>query len=151
MTDSGHSDQTPCIIANVDKLNRYRPWFYAAAAYNAIWGGFVMLWPTALFEWLKIPAPNPATWFQCIGMMVGVYAIGYWLIARDPARFGPFVYVGLAGKILGPIGFLVAANKGDLPWAFGWINVFNDLIWLPAFICFAIQLQRVESAPNKPE
>jgi hypothetical protein len=79
-------------------------------------------------------------------MMVGVYAIGYWLIARDPERFGPFVYIGLAGKILGPLGFLWAACQGQLPWSFGWVNVTNDVIWLPAFIGFAIQVWRREKS-----
>lgn len=132
----------------VDKLDRYRPWFYCAAAYNAIWGGFVIVWPNALFEWLGIPPPNPSTWFQCIGMMVGVYAIGYWLIARDPARFGPFVYIGIAGKLLGPIGFVAAAIEGDLPWSFGWINLANDLVWLPAFVGFSIQLHKLDRRPK---
>lgn len=81
---------------------------------------------------------------QSIGMMVAVYAIAYWLIARDPERFGPLVFVGLLGKIFGPIGFLWAAMRGELPWAFGWVNVFNDLIWLPAFFAFSVQVWKNE-------
>ncbi|HWD41618.1 MAG TPA: hypothetical protein VG944_22435 [Fimbriimonas sp.] len=125
------------------KLDSYRPWFYAAAAYNAVWGTFVGLYPNTFFQWLGMPLPNYPALFQCIGMMVGVYAIAYWYIARDPVRFGPMVYVGLLGKLFGPIGFLWAALHGALPWAFGWINVFNDLIWLPAFIGFAIRLRQM--------
>lgn len=82
--------------------------------------------------------------FQCIGMIVGVYAIGYWLIAINPKRFGAFVYVGLLGKIFGPLGFIYSALIGKLPWAFGWINITNDLIWLPAFIGFSIALWKQE-------
>jgi len=128
----------------VQKLDRYRPWFYAAAVYNAAWGVLASLFPNTLFRWLSVPPLNYPSMFQCIGMMVGVYAIGYWLIARDPARFGPLVYVGLAGKILGPLGFVWSAYRGELPWSFGWINVTNDLIWLPAFIGFTVTLIRHE-------
>jgi len=71
-----------------------------------------------------------------------VYALGYWLVWREPVRYGAFVYLGLLGKVLGPIGFLVSASRGELPWSFGWLNVFNDLIWLPAFIAFAMAWRR---------
>lgn len=93
-----------------------------------------------------MPASNYPALMQAIGMMVGVYAIGYALIALDPDRFGPFVYVGLLGKAFGPLGLVWAASQGQLPWRFGWINVFNDLIWLPAFTVFAVQVTRVELA-----
>lgn len=125
-------------------VDRYKPWFYAAAIYNALWGALVVARPNAIFSLLGMPLPNYPLLFQCIGMIVGVYALGYWLIARDPVRFGPFVYVGLLGKIFGPIGFLIAALRGELPWSFGWVNVMNDLIWLPAFVGFAIAVGRAE-------
>jgi hypothetical protein len=122
----------------------YRLWFGAAGVYNALWGALVVLWPNAIFDWLHMARPNYPALFQCIGMMVGVYALGYWLIAKDPIRYGAFVWVGLLGKVFGPIGFLCAALPGRLPWSFGWINVTNDLIWLPAFAMFAFKWTAVE-------
>jgi len=86
--------------------------------------------------------PVPLAIFQAVGMMVGVYAIGYYLLARDPKRYCGLVWVGLAGKVLGPIGFVWAASRGELPWSFGWVNVTNDLIWLPAFCMFAWKFAR---------
>ena len=69
-------------------------------------------------------------------MIVGVYAYAYYLLARDPVRYCGLVWVGLAGKMFGPVGFVFAALKGDLPWSFGLINLTNDVIWLPAFVLF---------------
>jgi len=126
------------------RLQAYRKWFYAAALYNFVWGSVVGLFPNLPFTLLHMTLPNYPALMQCIGMIVGVYAIGYFLIGWDPERFGPFVWVGLAGKVLGPLGFVWAASKGDLPWVFGWINVTNDLIWLPAFIPFSILVWREE-------
>jgi len=134
----------------MEKLKRYAPWFYAAAIYNAVWGAFVVLWPEAYFTWLKMPMPNYLSIWQGMGMVVGVYALGYWLIARDPVRYGPFVWVGLAGKLFGPVGLVFAALKGELPWSFGWINLTNDIIWLPAFIGFALAFVRHEQS-RRPE
>lgn len=125
-------------------MDRYRPWFYIAATYNALWSIFVVIWPNAIFDWLALPRPNYPALFQCIGMMVGVYAIGYWLVARDPVRYGAFVAIGLAGKVLGVVGAFWAASKGELPWAFLYVNVSNDIVWLPAFVGFMQAWRRQE-------
>lgn len=108
----------------------------AAAAYNLVWGVAACLFP---LPFLRLGAldPRSAPLFQAIGMIVGVYAYGYYLIARDPQRYCGLVWIGLAGKTFGPIGFVFAVRKGDLPWSFGWINLTNDVIWLPAFVLFA--------------
>ena len=126
-------------------LDRYRPWFYAAAAYNAMFGIVVGLFPIPVMKLLGIGSLSFPALFQCIGMIVGVYAIGYWLVAKDPVRYGGLAWVGLLGKALGPLGFLVTAATGGLPWSFGWMNLFNDVIWLPAFIAFLVAWHRNEA------
>ena len=62
-------------------------------------------------------------------MIVGVYGVGYLAAARDPLRHWPIVLVGFMGKIFGPIGFVQTVLAGDIPWAFGIMIIFNDLIW----------------------
>lgn len=114
-----------------------KPWMsavmWAAAAYNLAWGAVVVLDPGLLFRWAHMPPPNyPAIW-QCVGMMVGVYGVGYAIAATDPPRHWPLVLVGFLGKLAGPLGFLYYAAKGNLPWRAGWVNVTNDLIWLIPF------------------
>jgi len=127
-------------------LRSYRKWFYAAAAYNFVWGALVSVMPNLLFTWLRMPIPNYPSLMECIGMIVGVYGLGYLLVARDPERFGPFAWIGLLGKVLGPLGFIWAAATGQLPWRFGWLNVTNDLIWLPVFIPFSVAVAKREIA-----
>jgi len=101
----------------------------AAAIYNLAWGALVVLAPGTTLGWLGLPAEASREIWQCLGMVVGVYGIGYAIAASDPDRHWPIVLVGLVGKVLGPIGFVVAALEGRLPWRFGWLNVTNDLIW----------------------
>jgi small multidrug resistance pump len=43
----------------------------------------------------------PDIW-QCVGMIVGVYGVGYLIAAFDPLRHWPVILVGLLGKVLGP-------------------------------------------------
>jgi hypothetical protein len=123
-------------------LEAYRKWFLAAALYNFTWGTAAILFPNALFLALGMEAPNYPSLFQAIGMMVQVYAIGYWLIWRDPVRYAAFVWIGLLGKTFGPIGFLFGVLTGQLPWAFGLTILTNDLIWWPAFWGFALSYAR---------
>jgi hypothetical protein len=106
---------------------------YIAAAYNLLWGGWVVLFPLMAFELVGMPPPRYPEIWQCVGMVVGVYGVGYAIAARDPLRHWPIVLVGLLGKLLGPIGFVEAAARGALPWSLGWTIVTNDLIWWVPF------------------
>lgn len=100
-----------------------------AAIYNLVWGAWVIFFPNHLFDWTGIPRLNyPGIW-QCVGMIVGVYGIGYWFAANDFRRHWPIVLVGFLGKIFGPIGFLQSAMTGVLPWSWGVTILTNDLIW----------------------
>ena len=126
-----------------DPLPRYRIWFRAAAAYNVVWALLVILFAEPLLRMIGIGAGSASVPFvQVMAMMVGVYAIGYYLMARDPIRYCGFIWIALAGKTLGPLGFLYYASIGVLPWTFGWTCVFNDVIWWPAFWRFALEHAR---------
>jgi len=128
-----------------DEFRHYRRWFYAAAIYNAAWGGVVVLFPDTLLRIADINT-TAVPLVQVIGMMVGVYAYGYFLLAREPKRYFGFIWIALAGKTLGPVGFVYSAATGVLPWGFGWICVFNDIIWWPVFWRFALKYAREDAA-----
>lgn len=106
-----------------------------AAIYNIIWGALIILFPHALFDFAGLPRMNyPGVW-QCVGMIVGVYGIGYWVAASDPVKHWPIVLVGLLGKIFGPIGFLQSLYLGVFNLKFGSTIITNDLIWwIPFFL-----------------
>ncbi len=109
----------------------------AAAVYNIVWGALVVLFPLWIFEQMAMPLPNYPEIWQCVGMIVGVYGVGYWIAGGSPLVHWPIVLVGFLGKVFGPVGFLKAVFVGALPWRFGWLNVTNDLIW---WVPFAIIL-----------
>lgn len=111
-----------------------------AAAYNILWGAVVVLFPVWTLETAGIHgASHPAIW-QCVGMIVGVYGVGYGIAATDPLRHWPIVLVGLMGKVFGPIGFVWTASLGQMPWSLAPVIVFNDLVW---WVPFALILRRV--------
>ncbi len=109
-----------------------RRWLLAAGVYNFVWGAAMVLAPVWTLKMLGVSPVETQLWPQlwaCIGMIVGVYGLGYLIAARDPARHWPIVLVGLLGKILGPIGFVDAAIRGHLPWSMGATILTNDLLW----------------------
>lgn len=108
-------------------------WLLAAGIYNIGWGLIFGFSPNLLFDWAAMERPNYPELWQCIAMIVGVYGVGYAAASADPVRHWPVVLVGFLGKLFGPIGFFQAAMLGRMPWKFGLVNVFNDLIWLVPF------------------
>jgi len=127
-------------MTSVPKFYRY--WFYAAALYNVVWGIVVVLFTSTFHQLAGVDASVPHAFFQCIGMMVGVFAFGYYLLARNPERYQGFIWIGLAGKTLGPIGTIFAVSSGHLASSFLWVNLTNDIIWLPVFTMFALKYAR---------
>ncbi len=114
-----------------------------AGIYNIVWGSLVVAFPGLFFSLTGMAAPlYPALW-QCIGMIVAVFGIGYVIAAADPYRHWPIILVGFLGKVFGPLGFVWALLTGGLPVAFGWTILTNDIIW---WAPFAIILFRAASA-----
>ena len=60
-----------------------------AGIYNLVFGGLVIVFPGAAFELSGIPTPRYPEIWQCVGMIVGVYGIGYLIASKDPARHWP--------------------------------------------------------------
>ena len=104
-----------------------------AGVYNILFGLWVLGMPGAWFSISGMEQPRYPFLWQCIGMIVGVYGVGYLAASSAPLKHWPIVLVGFLGKVFGPIGFVFAASQGDLPWQAGWMILFNDLIWLVPF------------------
>ena len=119
-----------------------RPWMPAvlviAGIYNLLFGAWAVLFPNTAFTALGMEAPQYPFLWQCVGMIVGVYGIGYLAASRAPLRHWPIVLVGMLGKIFGPIGFVQTAVAGDIAWSFGIMIIFNDLIWWIPFTALLI-------------
>jgi hypothetical protein len=100
-----------------------------------LWGGLVIALPFFLFDISGLNRPNYPEIWQCVGMIVGVYGVGYWIAAQDPQRHWPIVLVGFLGKVFGPLGFIKAIWDGVFNWQFAITIIFNDIIWwVPFFL-----------------
>ncbi len=73
----------------------HRAVFCAAGAYNIAWGLYSALDPQWLFRFSGLPLQNHPQIFACLGMVVGLYGIIYFEVARAPERGWLLAAVGL--------------------------------------------------------
>lgn len=116
----------------------HRVLFAVAGIYNITWGLFAALDPQWLFRFAAMPPANHPQIFACLGMVIGIYGILYLEIARRPEHGWLPAAIGLAGKILGPIGLLILIARGEWPLGTLILCVTNDFIW---WLPFAIYLR----------
>ncbi len=136
-----------------------RPWMAAvlrcAGVYNILWGAAAVLLPTTTLNLLMSGEQITGTvvvFWQCIGMIVGVYGVGYWVAAADPLRHWPIVLVGLLGKLFGPAGFVDAVLiRQVLDPSFGITIIFNDLIWWVPFFLILLAAHRQHTDTRQHE
>ena len=107
----------------------------AAAVYNILWGIWVVLFPNHFFSLVGMEPPLHTMIWQGMGMVIGVYGLGYWWAAQDPVTHWPIVAVGFLGKIFGPLGFVMNYLQGTIPFGFFYTLITNDFIWwVPFFL-----------------
>ena len=117
----------------------YRLFFVLAAAYNIAFAAWAIVWPRAFFDLFAMEAPRyPAIW-QCLGMVVGVYGLGYAYAAWRLDRAAPFIALGLLGKTLGPIGWVMTVSAGEWPIRTFTLILFNDLVWWLPFGLYLLE------------
>ncbi len=117
----------------------------AAAIYNIIWGAWVVLFPQQFFKLVGMEPLNHNLVWQGMGMVIGVYGIGYWLASYNPIKHWPIVFVGFLGKIFGPVGFFYNYLTDKVPFEFIYTLITNDFIW---WIPFFLILKQVHDEAN---
>lgn len=118
-----------------------------AGVYNIAWGAWTVLDPRFPFMLLGVPAPTDAFIWQCLGMVIGVYGLGYWIAGSNPVRHWPIVLVGMLGKVFGPIGFVwTALITREAPIGLWPMLIANDLVWWIPFTLILMHAWRASEA-----
>ncbi|MGK7395327.1 MAG: hypothetical protein ACNS62_12190 [Candidatus Cyclobacteriaceae bacterium M3_2C_046] len=120
-----------------------------AGYYNMLYGAWILIFPFAFFRLTGLPDPvYPVIW-QSVGMIVGVYGLGYLIAAQDPVRHWPIILVGWLGKIFGPVGFVFYALQDKIEWIFGLNILTNDIIWWVPFTLILLAVFRESQKSEK--
>src|SRR5438105_13940755 len=96
------------VTAMIRRRRFHRLVFSVAGVYNIGWGFYAVYDPQWLFRFAGLPPMNHPQIFACLGMVVGLYGIIYFEVARVPERGWVLAAVGLLGKTswanrIGPI------------------------------------------------
>ncbi len=114
---------------SISRRRFHRTVFLLAAVYNAGWGLYAAIDPQWLFRTAGMAPMRHPSIFATLGMVVGLYGILYLEVARVPEQGWLIAAVGLAGKLLGPIGFAVLVLTGEWPLSASILVLTNDLVW----------------------
>jgi hypothetical protein len=121
----------------------YRIVLLLAGAYNVALGLWSVLLPEAFFELFGLVPPNhPAIW-RCLGMVLGLYGLLYAWAGFHLERARPIVLVGLLGKVLGPVGWLLTVGQGEWPLRTVTLIFLDDLVWWLPFTLFLLEGTRL--------
>lgn len=112
---------------------RHQLVFLCAGLYNILWGLYSSYDPQWLFRFAGMPPLNHPHIFACLAMVVGVYGLLYWEVARRPEHGFALAAVGLLGKVLGPLGLAYLIFTGLWPWKTLLLCLTNDFIWWVPF------------------
>jgi hypothetical protein len=135
-------------VLHVSRAQIYRLIFIIAGVYNIAIGLWAAVAPRAFFDVFELgPPSHPAIW-ACLGMVIGLYGLIYLKVAfMEPAPITRFLIgIGLAGKVLGPIGFAIAVRNGELPHRMLPLVALDDLIWWVPFTMYLIDGTRIAKA-----
>jgi peroxiredoxin len=117
-----------------------------AALYNLAWGLFIVFFPEAPFRWSNLEVPNYPAFLQCLGVVIGVYGIGYWIAAADVAAYWPIVLVGLLAKVVWPLVFFFATRPQDSPPNMLGTIFLNDIVWWLPLTAILIQAAKIRES-----
>lgn len=121
-----------------------------AAALDVLVGVLAIVAPAAPFSWAGAEAPGYPALVQGLGLFLVAGGFGLLLAAKHPFRLAPLVRASLLAKVLVPLGFVLAASTGQLPWGMGVLALaFGPVWWVPfgLIVRGASEAEREESTP----
>jgi small multidrug resistance pump len=82
---------------------------------------------------------------QLVGILVGLFGVGYWMVAWNPIENRNVLLLGFLSKLLGSVLGLGYLALGKMPLIFLPVLFFADIIYLPPF---AMILRRLYGWPR---
>ncbi|MES2015566.1 MAG: hypothetical protein V4484_03645 [Pseudomonadota bacterium] len=119
------------------QLTHARILFYLAAGFNFL--AVALLSPApGIAQALGVsPSPGTGLFDQIALMAIALFGAGYWMVARNPARNGDLVKLGMAGKLIVPAivatQFMAGGANARLL-----ALVSGDLLFAAAFLYFLV-------------
>jgi hypothetical protein len=120
------------------------------AGYNISAGLFMVFASRAAYKLIGMPNPKIHFPIQLVGILVGLFGVGYYLVSRRPLENVNLLLLGFLSKLLGSClatGYVLA---GILPLHFVGVYFVSDVVYLPPFYIILARLRRMERSARAP-
>lgn len=125
------------------QLSQIKALFYVASIYDGLLGLLFLCAAPAAFGWFQVTPPNHYGYVQFPGALLVVFALMFWIIARNPKvnramiPFGILLKLSYCGIVFY---YWIAEGLPDIwkPWAIA------DTVFMIAFIWAYRQLKRLK-------
>ncbi|HEY1784151.1 MAG TPA: hypothetical protein VGG30_01335 [Pirellulales bacterium] len=114
-----------------------------ASIYNLLAALAMVVFYHEVSKVLGMPKPKPIMPFQLDGLLVGLFGVGYWLVASRPLENRNVLWLGFWSKLLGTLLCGYHVIHGDLPLSFVPLVAVSDFVYLPPFYVIARRLDRL--------
>jgi len=85
------------------------------------------------YRMLGLPKPAIILPVQVMGILVGLFGVGYLLVAHSPIENRNILTLGFCSKAIASAFAAWYIVVGKLPWTFAPLLIVGDIIWLPPF------------------
>jgi hypothetical protein len=116
-----------------------------AGCYNLLVGLTLVVFYHEMFKTVDLfgPKPNLMLFVQLTGLLVGLFGVGYLLVARRPLENRNLLLLGLLSKALGSVLGVGYVVLGKLSLGFFVLLLFSDILYLPPFMVILRRLNRI--------
>ena len=104
-----------------------------AGTYNVLAGASMVCFYHEGYKLLGIPKPELVMPVQVMGVLVGLFGVGYHLVASSPVENRNILMLGFWSKALSSVLALCYIISGQLPLGFLPVLFFADIMYLPPF------------------
>lgn len=117
-----------------------------AGAFNLVAGTSMITLYHEGYKLLGVPKPNLVLPVQIMGVLVGLFGVGYLWVAANPVENRRLLLLGFLSKALSALLALWYVPFGPLPWWFAIVVLLADVIYLPPFFVILRRLERLAAA-----
>jgi small multidrug resistance pump len=115
------------------------------AVYNVLAGLSMLVFYHEAYKMMGLETPDVKMPLQLVGILVGLFGVGYWLVASDPIENRNVLMLGFWSKLLGSCLSAYYVACGKLPAEFMIVVFFADIIYLAPFYLILKRLYRLAS------
>jgi hypothetical protein len=105
-------------------------------------GGFAIwavLFPSTVLDLFQVDRPGYSLMLRGLGVVEGLLAVGFAYAALNLQRAKPFIAIGLAARVIAPVGWLLAVAGGQLTARTVTLVIFDDIVWWIPFALFLLE------------